>query len=98
MDALPDGAGWAIAPSLSRVRTELEEASGEGSTGGLGLDPLWLLGLAMAAIGKAGEEPSGPPPAWLERVPPKYREVVARAFEGTPQVVALQEDLIVYRH
>ena len=98
MDALPDGAGWAIAPSLSRVRTELEEASGEGSTGGLGLDPLWLVGLAMAAIGKAGEEPSGPPPAWLELVPPKYREVVARAFEGTPQVVTLQEDLIVYRH
>jgi hypothetical protein len=31
-------------------------------------------------------------------VPPKYREVVARAFEGTPQVVTLQEDLIVYRH
>ncbi|WP_322801519.1 RHS repeat-associated core domain-containing protein, partial [Thermoflexus sp.] len=94
---LPNGAGWAIAPSLSRVRTELEEANGEGSTRGLGLDPLWLLGLAMAA-GKAGEDPAGPPPAWLELVPPKYRETVARAFQGTPQVITLQEDLIVYRH
>jgi hypothetical protein len=44
------------------------------------------------------EESSDPPPAWLEVVPPKFREAVERAFEGTPQVVTLQEDLIAYRH
>ena len=35
--------------------------------------------------------------AWLELVPPESREVVKGSFEGTPQVVTLQEDLIVYR-
>ena len=35
---------------------------------------------------------------WLAYVPARYREAVARAFEGTPKVITLTEDLIVYRH
>jgi len=35
---------------------------------------------------------------WLDVVPPRYRASVAEAFDGTPEVVTLTEDLIVYRH
>ena len=35
---------------------------------------------------------------WLAHVPARYRASVAQAFEGTPEVITLSEDLIVYRH
>lgn len=34
----------------------------------------------------------------LEIIPKKYRGTVQRAFKGTPTVVALEDDLTVYRH
>jgi|GEM_PF-4256668 len=35
---------------------------------------------------------------WQDVVPPKYQASVARAFDGTPTVETLTEDIIVYRH
>jgi RHS repeat-associated protein len=89
---------WAIQRSLARVASELGYGDSGVAVGDLLLDPPLIAGVGMA-IGKGVENTVGAVSAsWLDLVPPKYRETVARAFQGTPQVITLQEDLIVYRH
>jgi RHS repeat-associated protein len=89
---------WAIQRSMARVASELGYGDSGVAVGDLLLDPLLIAGVGMA-IGKGVENTVGAVSAsWLDLVPSKYREVVARAFQGTPQVITLQEDLIVYRH
>jgi RHS repeat-associated protein len=51
---------------------------------------------ALAQEALRGEQAASS--SWLDFVPPKYRSDVARAFAGTPEVVTLSEDLIVYRY
>ncbi|MBC7252212.1 MAG: RHS repeat-associated core domain-containing protein [Anaerolineae bacterium] len=53
---------------------------------------------AAAAVGSlAGDAAEDAVLAWLDLVPSGYRASVAQAFEGTPMVETLTEDLIVYR-
>jgi len=60
---------------------------------------VWREVGAVLAGGLVGiKVPLESPDDWLAYVPARYREAVARAFEGTPEVITLTEDLIVYRH
>ena len=97
--AIPaDTPPWAIQRSLARVASELGYGGSGIAVGDLLLDPLLIAGVGMA-IGKGVENTVGAVSAsWLDLVPPRYRASVAQAFKGTPEVVTLSEDLIVYRH
>lgn len=54
---------------------------------------------AVAALGMlAGDAAEDAVLAWLDLVPSRYKASVAQDFEGTPELVTLSEDLIVYRH
>jgi VIT1/CCC1 family predicted Fe2+/Mn2+ transporter len=53
--------------------------------------------IASPGDGEALQEAADSIIQWLDVVPPRYRASVAEAFDGTPEVVTLTEDLIVYR-
>jgi RHS repeat-associated protein len=97
--AIPaDAPPWAIQRSLARVASELGYGGFGVGVGDLLLDPVLAAGVGMA-IGKGVENTVGAVSAsWLDLVPPRYRASVAQAFKGTPEVITLSEDLIVYRH
>jgi hypothetical protein len=97
--AIPaDAPAWAVQRSLARVAAELGYGGSGVVIGDLLLDPLLVAGVGIA-VGKGVENAVGAVSAsWLDLVPPRYRASVAQAFEGTPEVVTLSEDLIVYRH
>ncbi len=79
--------------TLVNVNTELgyEYRSWRGRVWG-------AIGAVMAGAFVGFKIPMKSPDDWLAYVPARYRASVAQAFEGTPEVITLTEDLIVYRH